>query len=98
MSTFNYDAIEKAKTTQGLRLIEQDDNAFTWIGPINLLALFLGIVYIVTVTTAYYLNEDTTEGWVLFWSVLNVLVAIVLLYFLYSLVNSSAKYIVYHVA
>ena len=96
MSSFNYEAIARAKTTEGLRLIEKDDNAFTWIGPINLLSVFLGIVFIITITTAYYLNEDTTEGWVLFWSILNVIVAVVLMYFLYSFTITSAKYVLYH--
>ena len=97
MSYFNYEAIEKAKTTEGLRLIDKDDNAFTWVGPFNLLILFLGLVFIFTVTTAYYLNEDTTEGWVLTWSLFNIFVAVWLLYFLYRLIQSSAKYVIYHI-
>lgn len=96
MTDIATDAIDKARTSMGLRYIDRTDNVFTWIGPISLLAIFFGLVITVAASVAWYLNDDTTVGWIQFWASLNVVFALALFVALYNIVRSAGQVITYH--
>lgn len=55
------------------------DNIWTSIGPLPLLSVFLGLIVLITINVAWYVNTDATPGWIITVCVLNILMSLLFL-------------------
>lgn len=92
----NYNAIDKAVTTDSLRLISKSDNVFTWLGPNVVLAFFFVVVLVTVLSMGWYLNDDVTEGWVAFWAWSTAVLALVLFYLYFMMVTGTGSFVTSH--
>jgi hypothetical protein len=83
---------EEASINQTLRFLRKNQTVWSWTGPSTALVVFLGILSLILITLTWYLNEDTTSGWIRAWSILTLIIAVVEVVFLFNLLSSAGSY------
>jgi hypothetical protein len=86
---------ENEVVQEGIKTLDLPQSIFSWLGPVPLLIIFLSVIIVVTISTGWYLNEDTSPGFVGFWAVVNVFIGFLLFYAWLSLLQNAGAYITY---
>ena len=80
---------------EGIKTLDIAQSIFSWLGPVPLLIIFLSVITIVTISTGWYLNEDTSSGFVGFWAIINVILGLLLFYAWLNLLQNAGSYVLY---
>lgn len=83
---------EEASVTQVLNFLGKNQSVWSWTGPQTSLVIFLGLLTAILLTLTWYLNEDTSPGWIRAWSIITLLIAVIEVIFLFNLLSSAGSY------
>jgi hypothetical protein len=68
------------------------DNVWIRIGPLPLLSTVLGLLILITLNLAWYVNQDATPGWITTVCVLNILLSLLFLGIMLYILQSAGAY------
>lgn len=83
---------ESDNISQTLNFLRKNQSVWSWTGPQTSLVIFLGLLGAILLTLTWYLNEDTTPGWIRAWSIVTLIIAVIEVIFLFNLLSSAGSY------
>ena len=80
--------------TSQLAKYSLSDNVWVRIGPLPLLAVFLGLITLIAINSAWYINQDATPGWITAVCVLNILLALLFIGIMLYMFQIAGSYVI----